>query len=109
MMETLLDKVQKIEQEISTRLKQVGEKSKAQLSDLLSAEPAVLDGIRQKAERKAVAIIKEYEAAAEAEVNVLRQDQQRTVAAVKEQAEKNQARTVKQALQLFEEKYLVAP
>jgi vacuolar-type H+-ATPase subunit E/Vma4 len=104
-MDTLLSKINRIEQEVAERLTQIEADGQAELADLKAAEKDVLEGIRRKAEQKAAAIIHEYEAAARAEVGALKQDESQAVTMVGGQASRNRRQAVQQALKFFRQAY----
>lgn len=105
-METLLDKVQSIEREVAERVRQVESEHASKLEDLREAEPKVIDDVREQAEARAASIIKENIAAAEDEINSLKQDQARSVDSVRSSTPEHRQGAVTLAVDLFKQTFL---
>jgi hypothetical protein len=105
-METLLDKVKKVEEEVSERLSGIEKAGKTQLADLLSTEKEVAEAVRAKAEAEKTEIVKEYVRKAHAETNAMKQDREKSLASIKESAENNRAGAVEKVMDLLKETYL---
>lgn len=105
-MESLLDKVQHVEQEIADRLDQVERDHVIRLGDLREAEEKVLEDIRLQAEKRGQRINKEKVSAAEEEINSLKQDQILSVKGVHDSAKAHRETAINQSVQLFSKTYL---
>ena len=104
-METLLDKVKKVEEEVNERLSEIEKTGKTQLADLLSTEKEVVDAVRQQAETEKTRIIKEYVRKAHAETNAMKQDREKSLDYIKESAEKNRADAVQKVVNILKETF----
>lgn len=106
-MESLLDKVNRIEQEMKERLQQVEKSGKEQLADLTAAENDVVDEVRQRAEKQGQQIIQEQVRRAQTETNAMKQDREQSVAALRDTAEKNERRAADKVVELFASEFRV--
>ena len=107
-METLLDKVQSIEREVAERVRQVTDEQAAKIGDLREAETKVIDDVREQAEGRGARIIKENIAAAEDEINSLKQDQARSVESVRSSTPEHRQGAVTLAVDLFKKTFLAS-
>lgn len=107
-METLLDKVKKVEEEISERLDEIARRGKTQLVDLISTEKDVAAAVRVKAEAEGKEIIKEQVQRAHAETNTLKQDRDKSLDSIGVSAKKNRRSAIEKVLDIFQETYLSA-
>lgn len=93
-MRSIVNKVKTIEAEAQARLAQVEQARQQQLTQLISGEPAFIQEVRHRAQKRAKEIMQEFHTKAASEVNVLRQAEHQSTQAVKEAARRNQARVV---------------
>lgn len=100
-METLLTKVQRIEQAQQARITQAEIEEQLRVRVLSEREQAVLAEVRARAEQRGAAIKLERLAAVEAELNAWRQDESRSVAILHESADRNRPQALARALDLF--------
>ena len=100
-MESLLDKVQNIEDEIADRLVKVSEEHNIKIGDLRAAEGTVIEDVREQAEKRGDRIVKEHISAAAEEINSLRQDEVRSVASVHETAKEHRKEAIDKAVESF--------
>jgi vacuolar-type H+-ATPase subunit H len=103
---SLLYKVKSLEKEADERVVQVQEERRRELLELKNAEAEVLDEVRVRADKRAKKIIDEYIGQANEEVNQLKQEREKAVRSVHEQAGLNSNRAVEKIEQLFKEKFI---
>ena len=106
MEDTLINKINKIENEVEERTAQVQQERKEQLADLKVAEEKVLDDIRQQAETRGQEIVNRSIGRVKNEINQMKQGRENAVKAVHDQAEKNMTNATIKAVSVFEEMYL---
>lgn len=104
-MQTLLDKVQKIEEEIEDRISTSKSHYAEQFNDLLNAEASVIEEVRRQAEKRGRDIIAEQVKRAEEEINAMKQDEARSVKSIHTVAQERRAEAVEKALALFKKTY----
>ncbi len=105
-METLLDKVKVVEQEAQQQIKQAEDTSKQEIADMLAHEKTMLAEVRQRAETRAEAVLKERITKDHNDVGQLVAAGKKAVESVKKIADKNRKKTVEQIVELFEAEYL---
>ncbi len=105
-METLLDKVKKVEEEVSERLHEVEKRGKLQLADLISTEKDVVVAVRLKTEVEGKEIIKEHVQKAHTETNALKQDREQSLVSIRTSAEQNRHNAVEKVIDILKETYL---
>lgn len=106
MEDTLINKVERIEKEVTDRTAQVQQERKEQLADLKVAEGKVMDDIRRQAETKGQEIVNRLIEQVKNEINQMKQDRENAVKAIHEQAEKNMTNAMIKTVSMFEEMYL---
>ncbi|MFH1354307.1 MAG: hypothetical protein ABIH36_03375 [bacterium] len=104
-MESLLDKVDQVEQEIKDRLAQVEKDCREQLSDIRAAEGDVVEEVRVRAEKQGQQIIREQVQKTQAEINAMKQDRERSVAALHKIADGNRQQATDKVVALFAKEY----
>jgi vacuolar-type H+-ATPase subunit H len=105
-METLLDRVKKVEEEVSDRLSEIEKQGKMQLADLISTEKDVVEAVRVKAEAEGNEIIKEQVEKAHAETNALKQDREKSIESIRVNAESGRRDAVEKVVDIFKKTYL---
>lgn len=105
-METLLEKVKKVEEEVSERLAEIEKQGKTQLADLMSTEKDVVEAVREQAEAEGKEIIGEQVKKAHAETNAMKQDREKSLDSIRESAERNRNDAVDKIVDIFRETYL---
>lgn len=105
-MKTLLQKIKETEAEATAIVKKTETVGKRNISDLLSGEEAILEDIKNDAEKRGESIIKERVKLAQDRVNSLKQDEAASTTVVHEAAKKNRSHALKVAWHLFSEAYL---
>lgn len=105
-METLIDKISVVEQEAAERISQAQKQGKQSLQDLLSSEEQLLKEVRERADGRAKQIIQERVRQAKGDLNLLKQEQEKSVAMAHEAATKNRQHAVASAIKLFEKDFL---
>lgn len=105
-METLLDKVKRVEEEVSERLGEIERQGKTQLTDLISTEEAVVEAVCEKAEAEGKEMIREQVKKAHAETNAMKQAREKSLDFIRVSAEKNRKDAVGKVVDIFRELYL---
>ena len=105
-METLITKVETIEQQAQELVSKVRTEGEEKLRELTSAEESLLGEVKARAERKAESIIKDRTKKAQDAVNTAHQDDSTVTASVHSTAEKNREHAITLALSLFTKEYL---
>lgn len=105
-MQTLLEKVKKIEDEAQALIESTRTNGKQAIADIVSREGKVLADVKERALQQGRAIIKEAIAKAQSEGVAIRQTEATAAKGIEEVADKNKAETLKLASQLFEQDFL---
>lgn len=105
-METLLDKVKRVEEEVSERLSAIERRGKTQLTDLISTEEDVVEAVREKAEAEGKEMIREQVKKAYAETNAMKQAREKSLDSIRVSAERNRNDAVDKIVDIFRETYL---
>jgi len=105
-METLLDKVKIVEEEINGRLKQIDSQGKKQVADFISTEKDVVEAVRMKAEGEGKELIKEQVQKAHAETNAMKQDREKSLVSIQDGAKRNRSNAVEKIVDIFRKTYL---
>lgn len=106
MEDTLITKVKNIEQEAEERITQVQKERKESLADMKAAEEQVLDDIRKKASQKGESIFNDHIDRAKNEINQMKQEREKSVQAIHDQAQKNRQEAIQKTVDMFTDKYL---
>ncbi|MBI3251568.1 MAG: hypothetical protein HYZ62_01505 [Candidatus Andersenbacteria bacterium] len=105
-MQTLLEKVKKIETEAAQLIASAQQSGKQAINDILNREPNIVAEIKRRARKLGQAIIKEAVEQAQAEAGKIRQAETLTTDSLKKLAHKNKEAALTLASQLFEQDFL---
>ena len=105
-MQTLLEKVKKIEHEATAIITQAEQQGKQAITDTVNRESTILAAVKDRATKQGRAIIKEAVARAQTEGSSIRQAENLTTDSLKKLAQKNKEAALKLASQLFEQDFL---
>jgi len=105
-METLLQKVKKIEDDAQQTIQSARDTGAKEMSQLLAQEERVLEDVRQKASVRGDAIIKEKVDAAKGALNALHQEETKSVESIHETAQRNRTQAVEFVINQFRTDYL---
>ena len=105
-MQTLLEKVQHIEEEAAHLVEEAEQRGKQTLLQVKENEERVVDEVRENARLRGEAIVKEHIQKTGAEINALKQEGEQAVNMVHKAAEKNRGNTLAKAMAYFNEEFL---
>lgn len=105
-METLLKRVQKIEEEAAERLLEVEQSGRQELSALINNEQQLMADITREATRKGQRIKAEAISIAKREINEMKQERDKSVDLVHQVAQSNRPKAVKMIEDFLSAEYL---
>lgn len=105
-MDTLLTKVQSVEEEAENLLARAEEAGQKNVAEVRGRESQMMEEVRQAAQKRGEQIVKEKVAQASGHINKIQDEEEAALKATKGSAEKNRDGVVTAALEFFKKDYL---
>lgn len=105
-MDTLLTKVQSVEEEAENLLARAEEAGQKNVADVRGRESQMMEEVRLAAQKRGEQIVKEKVAQASGQINKIQDEEEAALKATRGSAEKNRKEVVAAAIEFFQKDYL---